>query len=84
MYRNFTEALIELFGIGKSILEIGPGIYTVPTISIIQNLKPKVYIAIDGAFDLDDSFRNFYQVGGLHYYRRDISDFLLVHHIISC
>ena len=75
MHRNFTEALIELFGIDKSILEVGPGIYTIPTISVIQNFRPKVYVAIDGAFDLNDAFRNFNQVGGLRHYGKDISDF---------
>jgi len=75
MYRNFTEALIELFGIGKSVLEIAPGVYTTPTISIFQYLKPREYIAVDGAFDLDDAFGNFNQVGGLQYYSKDISRF---------
>ena len=75
MYRNFTEALMELFGAEKTALEIAPGTYTIPTISIIQNLKAKVFIAVDGAFDLEDSFRNFNQCGGLQYYSKEISDF---------
>ena len=75
MYRDFTEALRELFGINKSILEIGPGIYIEPAISAFQWLEPREYIAADGAFKMDEAHENFDQVGGLQDYRQHISNF---------
>jgi len=75
MYGNFTEALVQLFEIGDSILEIGPGIYIAPTISILQNIRPKSYVAVDGALHSEDSFEKFNQIGGLQEYSRKILNF---------
>jgi hypothetical protein len=74
MYENFTEALKQLFSEDETIVEIGPGIYVEPAISILQNIRPELYIAIDGAFSFDDCFHNFYQVGGIKEYIQRIRE----------
>jgi hypothetical protein len=75
IYNNFTEALKQLFNEGEIILEIGPGDYIYPTISILQNVQPRSYIAVDGARSLYDALDNFYQIGGIEEYTQKMKKF---------
>jgi hypothetical protein len=68
IYNNFTEAVKQLFDEDEEIVEIGPGSYIYATISILQNVNPRSYIAVDGARSLDDALDNFYQIGGIEEY----------------
>ena len=71
-FTNFTELLTHLFREGI-IVEIGPGIYTPPTISILQNLNGRGdYVALDGAIDRNDCYEKFFQVGGISEYTKEV------------
>jgi len=70
MYQNFSDAIKELFGKEKIVLEIGPGLYAVPAASILQNLEPSLYLALDGAFESEDASKNFNQIGGIKEYTK--------------
>jgi hypothetical protein len=76
IYNNFTEAVKKLFNENEIIVEIGPGTYIYPAISILQNVHPKAYIAIDGANTFDDALENFNQRGGIMEYFREMKKFL--------
>jgi len=70
-FSHFTEAAKTLFQKGV-VVEIGPGFYVPPTLSILQNSNEDIeYIAIDGAWDYDDCFEKFYQVGEITNYRSE-------------
>jgi hypothetical protein len=74
-FKNFTELVCKLFEKDSVIVEIGPGNYIPPTISILQSLESPLYIAVDGAITADDAFYDFYQIGGLEEYRKRIIRF---------
>jgi hypothetical protein len=76
IYKNFTEALKQLFTEDEIVAEVGPGIYIYPTISIFQYINPKFYIAIDGATSFEDCWQNFNQIGGLEEYLKRIKEYL--------
>jgi len=76
IYNNFTEAVKKLFNENEIIVEVGPGTYIYPAISILQNVHPKAYIAIDGANTFDDALENFNQRGGIMEYFRKMKKFL--------
>jgi len=73
MYQNFTDAIKELFDKEKIVLEIGPGLYAAPAASILQNLEPSLYLALDAAFESEDASKNFNQIGGI----KEYSEFLI-------
>jgi len=75
IYKNFTEALKQLFTEYEIVAEVGPGIYIYPTISILQCINPKFYIAIDGATSFEDCWENFNQIGGLEEYLKRIKEY---------
>jgi hypothetical protein len=79
-FKNFTELVCRLFEKDSVIVEIGPGNYIPPTISILQSLESRLkikprYIAVDGAITADDAFYDFYQIGGLEEYIKRIGIF---------
>jgi hypothetical protein len=76
IYKNFTEALKQLFREDEIVAEVGPGIYIYPAISILQYINPKFYIVIDGATSFEDCWRNFNQIGGLEEYLKRIKEYL--------
>jgi hypothetical protein len=75
IYKNFTEALKQLFNEDEIVAEVGPGIYIYPTISILQYINPKFYIAIDGATSFDHCWQRFSQIGGLEEYLKRIKEY---------
>jgi len=75
IYKNFTEALKQLFTGDKIVAEVGPGIYIYSAISTLQYIKPEFCIAIDGARSFDDCWQNFTQIGGLEEYLNRIKEY---------
>ena len=75
IYKNFTEALKQLFTEYEIVAEVGPGIYIYPTISILQYINPKFYIAIDGATSFDHCWQRFSQIGGIKEYLKRIKEY---------
>ncbi len=74
-YRNFTDAFKEVIK-GEKVLEVGPGIYYFPLLSILQNCRVKEYLLVDGALDYNDSYSLFNQVGGILPYLEKISEYV--------
>jgi hypothetical protein len=75
IYKNFTDALKQPFIEDEIVVEVGPGIYIYPTVSILQYINPKFYIAIDGATSFEDCWQNFNQIGGLEEYLKRIKEY---------
>jgi hypothetical protein len=69
-FSNFTDAIKAYLKQGI-IVEVGPGFYVPPALSLLQNLSEIEYVAIDGAWDEDDCHQKFYQSGGIREYREE-------------